>query len=87
MLHPQSAALEELGNLVGEIIADKKASLAGTALRPQAFRPTQPLLPYAEHDLYVHRQRNLHRPWFTHRGGLHWLRLGRLTLSWSWRRL
>ena len=58
-------------------------------LQPQRYQPCQPLLPYVEHDIAIHRQRNLDRNarrWYQHRGGLHWLRLGRLTVQWSWRR-
>jgi hypothetical protein len=65
--------------IIDGIIADMKA------LHPQSYRPTQPLLPYVETALTQHRQRNLRKPLFSRYGGLRILRLGRLTLQWSWR--
>lgn len=59
-----------------------------SGIRPQTYHPTQPLLPYVERDLWVHRDVNMKRNarrWYQRRGGLHWLRLGRLTVQWSWR--
>ena len=57
-------------------------------LPPHHYRPTLPLL--ASLDIYEaelarHRKTNIRRR-YQRRGGLHWLRLGRLTLQWSWRR-
>lgn len=61
-------------------------------IQPYRYQPTQPLppvqwrLPYSEADLFEHRKTNLKRKLYQRRGGLHWLRLGRLTVQWSWRR-
>lgn len=67
-------------------------SSASVGIPPQWAQPNhtlQPSLPYVELDLWVHRQASIRRNarrWYQRRGGLHWLRLGRLTVQWSWRR-
>lgn len=60
-------------------------------LPPRPYVQTHPLppvqwrLPYIEGELTRHRQRNLRKPWFSRYGGLRILRLGRLTIQWSYR--
>lgn len=70
--------------------ADKAIATMFT-LPAQRYSPTSvlPTKRYnVEANLSAHRRANLkaHRPMFRRVGGLHWVRLGRLTLQWSWRR-
>ena len=60
-------------------------------LPAQRYAPTHPLPAkryHVEAHLGAHRRANLkaQRPMFQRIGGLHWVRLGRLTIQWSWRR-
>lgn len=80
--HVYPKELVDLEIAIAEIIAEKQATMA-------KFLPSNLELGCAIHteiDLARHRKANLRKPWYQRHGGIRWLRLGRLTLSWSWRR-
>lgn len=74
-------------------------STDSVSIQPQYYQPTLPLLAsdiltewrdqqhrQMDTELARHRKANLRKPRFSRYGGLRILRLGRLTVQWSWRR-